>query len=299
MYSIDIRKLICKLYIKFNSLRKLEALTGISRSTISRWNSSLFPVIKNNKINSLRPAIIDVVNLIYKINPFFTIEEIQNYLKNISGITCSKSLIKTVIHKTMNFSYKKPKFINCPNEQNIKNKTDIFIEKFKNYFKHDYTIVSFDEIGFSSKVNPIASWSIKGSRNYIKIKTPLKDRTNTSVCSYITNKGEINYNIQNKAFNKISFLKFLKSISLPSNTIILLDNVSFHHSKCIVEYALSQEWFLLYTPPYSPWFNPIENIFSVIKNHFRKNKNIIDAFNHVNNKIIINCINSVIKRILC
>ena len=132
MYSIDIRKLICKLYIKFNSLRKLEALTGISRSTISRWNSSLFPVIKNNKINSLRPAIIDVVNLIYKINPFFTIEEIQNYLKNISGITCSKSLIKTVIHKTMNFSYKKPKFINCPNEQNIKNKTDIFIEKFKN-----------------------------------------------------------------------------------------------------------------------------------------------------------------------
>ena len=66
MYSIDIRKLIINLYIKIKSLRKLEVLTRISRSTISRWNTSLFPVIRHNKINSLSP-VIDVVKLIYKI----------------------------------------------------------------------------------------------------------------------------------------------------------------------------------------------------------------------------------------
>ena len=299
MYSIDIRKLIINLYIKIKSLRKLEVLTRISRSTISRWNTSLFPVIRHNKINSLSPVIIDVVKLIYKINPFFTIIDVQNHLKNVCDISCSQSLIKMVVHKRMNLTYKKPKFINCPNEQNIKNKTELFIKNFKKHFKHNSTLVSFDEIGFSSKVKPIASWSAKGVRNYIKIKTPLKDRTNTSVCSYITNKGEIKYTIRNKAFNKISCLEFFKSINLPVNTIILLDNVSFHHSKCVADYAKGKKWILLYTPPYSPWFNPIENVFSVIKNHFRKYKNIINAFNHVSSKIIINCINSVIKRILC
>ena len=235
MYPVDIRKLILNLYIKIKSLRKLEVLVGISRSTISRWNIYLFPAVRNNKINSLSPVIIDVVWLIYKINPFFTITDIQNHLKNACGISCSQSLIKTVVHKQMYLTYKKPKFINCPNEQNIKIKTDLFINNFKKYFKHDSVIVSFDEIGFSSKVKPIASWSLKGIRNYIKIKTPLKDRSNTSVCSYITNKGEIKYNIENKAFNKISFLDFLKSINLPIDTIILLDNVSFHHSKCVVD----------------------------------------------------------------
>ena len=299
MYSIDIRKLIINLYIKIKSLRKLEVLTRISRSTISRWNTSLFPVIRHNKINSLSPVIIDVVKLIYKINPFFTITDVQNHLKNVCDISCSQSLIKIVVHKRMNLTYKKPKFINCPNQENIKNKTDLFIKNFKKYFKHDSCIVSLDEVGFSSKVKPLSSWSLKGVRNYIKIKTPLKDRTNTSVCSYITNKGEIKYTIRNKAFNKISCLEFFKSINLPVNTIILLDNVSFHHSKCVADYAKGKKWILLYTPPYSPWFNPIENVFSVIKNHFRKYKNIINAFNHVSSKIIINCINSVIKRILC
>ena len=38
MYPVDIRKLILNLYIKIKSLRKLEVLVGISRSTISRWN---------------------------------------------------------------------------------------------------------------------------------------------------------------------------------------------------------------------------------------------------------------------
>jgi transposase len=298
MYSIEIRKLIINLYIKIKSLRKVQSLIGISRSTISRWNISIFPSLRNNKINILSPVIIDVVELIYKINPFFTIADVQNHLKNACGISCSKSLINIVFRKKMNLSYKKPKFINCPNEQNIKIKTDLFINNFKKYFKHNSTIVSFDEVGFSSKIKPISSWSIKGIRNYIKIKTPLKDRTNKSVCSYITNKGEIKYNIENKPFNKISFLEFLKSIDLPIYTIILLDNVSFHHSKCIVDYAKEKKWILLYTPPYSPWFNPIENVFSVIKNHFRKYQNIPNAFNHVSNKIIINCINSVIKRIL-
>jgi len=56
----------------------------------------------------------------------------------------------------------------------------MFINKFKSNLKNDITI---DEIGFSSKVNPLFSWSTKGKSNYINITSSLKDRNNTSVCA--------------------------------------------------------------------------------------------------------------------
>ena len=57
-----------------------------------------------------------------------------------------------------------------------------------------------------------------------------------------------------------------------------MDNVSFHHCKEVVEFIHSQNWKILYTPPYSPWFSPIEGVFSVVKNHYRKFLDIDLAF---------------------
>ena len=50
-------------------------------------------------------------------------------------------------------------------------------------------------------------------------------------------------------------------------------------------------WNVLYTPPYSPWFNPIENIFGNIKTYFRKNKSISSSFNLVKSTTIIDTSN--------
>ncbi len=55
------------------------------------------------------------------------------------------------------------------------------------------------------------------------------------------------------------------SFDLPAGTVLLLDNVSFHHSKVVKEYAISQGLVLLYVPPYSPWFNSVEGVFSIAK----------------------------------
>ncbi len=54
-------------------------------------------------------------------------------------------------------------------------------------------------------------------------------------------------------------------------------------------------WNVLYTQPYSPWFNPIENIFGIIKSYFRKNKSISSSFNLIKSNIIIDTIHSHIK----
>ncbi len=298
MYSIEIRKIIIIMYKKLNSLRKVQLLTNISKSTVSRWYHNILPNIHKEKRNLKLPLIINAIELTLKLNPFFTVNDIKLHLKNSCNIDCSPSLIRTIMKKHMNLVYKNPKFIPCPNEKVIKDKTKTFCNDF-NLLINKYNIkniVSIDEIGFSSRVRPLKAWYKKSHINYIKYK-PNVNSINKSVCSCITSNGNISYKIQNNPYTKITFLDFLKTLNLPKNTIILLDNVSFHHSKIIKNYALSKHWNLLYIPPYSPWFNPIENVFSVIKNHYRKNKDIDLAFKNIKSEIIINCINSSIKKI--
>ena len=60
-----------------------------------------------------------------------------------------------------------------------------------------------------------------------------------------------------------------------------MDNVRFHHSKDVLEYFKSRNIDILFVPPYSPWFNPIENAFSLIKKHFYKHGKINEAFEYV------------------
>lgn len=87
---------------------------------------------------------------------------------------------------------------------------------------------------------------------------------------------------RNGSFNTISFCSFLESLNVSRGTVVLLDNVSFHHSKAAKAIAESKGLVLLFTPPYSPWFNPIEGIFSIVKREYYKDGSIERAFKTVN-----------------
>lgn len=81
MYSLEVRKIIIKIYDEMKSLRLVQKLTNISKSTISRWKYSLLPV--NKKQNNIHtPIIINTIQLIHTINPFYTIFDVQKYLKD-------------------------------------------------------------------------------------------------------------------------------------------------------------------------------------------------------------------------
>ena len=58
--------------------------------------------------------------------------------------------------------------------------------------------------------------------------------------------------------------------ALPAKTVIVMDNASFHRRSRLVLLAESAGHTLIFLPPYSPEFNPIENFWSWLKNHLRK-----------------------------
>lgn len=77
------------------------------------------------------------------------------------------------------------------------------------------------------------------------------------------------------------FLKYVQQELAPhlrSGDIFVLDNLQTHKVSGVVEAVQARDARVLYLPPYSPDFNPIEQVFSKIKNELRRRElRTIDA----------------------
>lgn len=65
--------------------------------------------------------------------------------------------------------------------------------------------------------------------------------------------------------NKQIFIEWLKNALLPNleqGISIVMDNVAFHKSKDILELVTDKLMNIIFLPPYSPDFNPIEHFWS-------------------------------------
>lgn len=65
------------------------------------------------------------------------------------------------------------------------------------------------------------------------------------------------------------FCQWLLAPSLHPGDLVVMDNLSSHHSVAAVRAIESVGAHAIYLPPYSPDLNPIENIFSKVKQLFR------------------------------
>ena len=58
--------------------------------------------------------------------------------------------------------------------------------------------------------------------------------------------------------------------ALKPGMVLVIDNASFHKSKKIVELVEAAGCRIIFLPPYSPDFNPIEHHWAAVKNAIRK-----------------------------
>ena len=57
---------------------------------------------------------------------------------------------------------------------------------------------------------------------------------------------------------------------IKKGTVIVMDNASLHRKKQLICATQKAECFLIFLPPYSPQFNPIEKFWSWLKRYLRK-----------------------------
>jgi len=73
--------------------------------------------------------------------------------------------------------------------------------------------------------------------------------------------------------NRIAFETYVDKVLVPElepGDIVIMDNLSSHKGPRVREMIEAAGATLLFLPPYSPDFNPIENAFSKLKAHLRK-----------------------------
>lgn len=276
MYSLDLRKVACRLYEKYCSSRKVSKILEVSHSSVCRWVKSVSRK-QYYRLPKLSTGLVkDTIRTTLLVNPFVSIRTIVTKIKEICKVNVSRELVRVAIAK-LEYTKKKAKAFSCP--KNLEQKTLEFKSLRDTYIRQERPFFSLDETSFGRHSKVQKGYALKGQ--LLKIVKPKASIQTVSSLVVVSNKEIIHHEEIQGSYNKLTFLSFLSNLQLPHRSVILLDNVSFHHCCDVKNLAKEKQWKLLYVPPYSPWFNPIEGVFSIVKRKYYSCYDIQSSFNAV------------------
>jgi transposase len=236
------------------TLRQAAEATGVSKSTLSRWTHSNINPSKRVRLSPKLASIRQQVRGVVDSNPYLSIEEVRSRM----DISVSWSTVRRCM-KALSLSYK----ATCRTHK--KQPVDMRHPYFSSSPYTDPECICIDEASLVSCETPRRAWSRVGDTVH---KHPPKRRRVVSLLLAIDRSGVVAHEIRVGSFNQHSFSAFLEK--LPSDRTLLMDNASIHKTSLVHDTCRRSRIRPLYTPPYCPWFNPVEFAFSVVKRRFRK-----------------------------
>jgi transposase len=132
-------------------------------------------------------------------------------------------------------------------------------------------LVFVDEMGANTSLSPRYAYSPKGSRAYAQ--APRNRRTNTTLLASMSLEGMGACLAVEGATTAKVFEAYVEKVLAPGlrrGQIVVVDNLGAHKSERASKLIEGKGCQLLFLPPYSPDFNPIEEAFSKIKDLLRK-----------------------------
>ena len=132
-------------------------------------------------------------------------------------------------------------------------------------------LVFVDEMGTNTSLHPLYAWSPRGERAHCAV--PRNRGPNTTLIASMTDEGMGPCLAVEGVTTRIVFEAYVEKVLVPSlrhGQVVVMDNLSAHKGERVRELVESAGCELLYLPPYSPDFCPIEEAFSKIKGLMRK-----------------------------
>ena len=151
-------------------------------------------------------------------------------------------------------------------------------------------LIYLDESGFDLNMKKEYGWKIRGKRLYDNKSGNRKNKRITVISAYSNKTKQLiapmyfEGNTDTEIFNQW-IVEFLIPELKPNQTIIM-DNAAFHKSQRTIELIKSANCNILYLPPYSPDFNPIEQKWGHVKNSVKKIRDIFEDFNECLEKVL-------------
>lgn len=132
-------------------------------------------------------------------------------------------------------------------------------------------LVFVDEMGANTSLHSTYAWSKKGQRACCSV--PRNRGKNTTLLASMDMEGMGPSLAVTGSVNATAFEAYLEQVLLPHlrpGQVVIMDNLSAHKSERARELIEERGCEVLYLPPYSPDYNPIEEAFSKIKSILRK-----------------------------
>jgi transposase len=232
--------------------------------------------------------------------PHITQIDLLKEIVSVYQVKISRQCLSNVF-KRLGITRKRLKHRTRCNEDDLSNKRQLFKNKWNN--TNIQNIISIDEVGFGDSCLPIYGYSYKGQPAFVKRHATQRKRLN--VIMAIDSKQNLFYKYFYGNVNSTMFEKFITDLPWTGTKTIVMDNASIHKTNNIKSVCLQKQYDIQYIPPYTPEFNPIEYVFSSVKNSYRKISATTNNYephqlfesiiNKINKTIISNCFNHVIN----
>jgi transposase len=131
-------------------------------------------------------------------------------------------------------------------------------------------LVFLDECGFALNLHRLYGWAPGGARCLESV--PFQRGVNRSVLGALCLSGMVALYQKLGAIKQVDFVAFLgQSLlpRLPPGSVLVMDNARIHHGACVTALVVAAGCQVLYLPPYSPDYSPIELAWSVVKGFVR------------------------------
>ncbi len=132
-------------------------------------------------------------------------------------------------------------------------------------------LVFVDEMGTNISLTPVYGWAPKGQRAHCSV--PRNRGANTTLLSSMSSEGVGPSLVVEGSTTTQVFEAYVEQVLAPTlkaGQVVVMDNLTAHKGERVKELIEGRGCELLYLPPYSPDFNPIEEAFSKIKSLLRK-----------------------------
>lgn len=126
-------------------------------------------------------------------------------------------------------------------------------------------LIFIDESGVNLGLIRLFAWAIKGKRAYAK--KPKRGK-HVSIAAALSLTGVVAFAVIFGAFDGLTFEAFIQTRLVPKlwpGACVVMDNCSIHKEEEIRPMIEAVGARLVYLPPYSPDFSPIENFWSKVK----------------------------------
>lgn len=271
-YSLDFRqKLVDTYQNELVSQRQLAKRFGVALSVVSRLlkqyyeTGQLAPKQRPGRPKTLKAELVQVVQELVTAQPDITLGELCQALNAREGVLVSKSTMCRVI-KQLNLTKKKKSLHPTEKEsERVQLLRRDYWKEVRDVPVQD--LIFIDESGVNLGLIRLLAWALRGQRAYGK--QPKRSK-NVSIVAALSLKGVVASAVILGAFNGLSFEAFIATRLVPNlrpGACVVMDNCSIHKDKDgeirrLIEEAGAR---LVYLPPYSPDFSPIENFWSKVK----------------------------------